>query len=52
MSKFAMLSMRGRLWRTAPSSLDATITLGRKPGVEVHELELVSVPDAMSVPTF
>ncbi|MGB7844844.1 MAG: hypothetical protein WBL63_04455 [Candidatus Acidiferrum sp.] len=45
-------SNQGRLWRMAPSSVDATITMGQKPGVEVQEQGLVSVPDAISVPPF
>ncbi len=46
------LSSQGKVWRMAPSSVDATITLGQKPGVEVQEQDLVSVPDAMAVPPF
>ena len=46
------LSSQGKVWRMAPSSVDATITVGQKPGVEVREQELTSVPDAMSVPPF
>jgi len=48
----AKLSNQGHLWRMAPSSVDATITVGQKPGVEVEEQELTSVPDTMSVPPF
>ena len=36
----------------APSSIDATIIVGQKPGVEVQQQELTSVPDAMTVPPF
>jgi alpha-N-arabinofuranosidase len=36
----------------APSSVDATITVGQKPEVEVDEKDLTSVPDAMTVPPF
>jgi len=36
----------------APSSVEATIVLGQKPGVEVQEQELKSMPDAMAVPPF
>jgi hypothetical protein len=36
----------------APASVDATITVGQKPEVEVQEQGLESVPDAMSVPPF
>src|SRR6201999_3161510 len=33
----ARLSGRGRLWRMAPTRVDATVTVGQKPGVEVEE---------------
>ena len=46
------LASQGHLWRMAPSSVDATITVGQKPGVAVQEQELTSVPDAMAVPPF
>lgn len=46
------LASQGHLWRMAPSSVDATITGGQKPGVAVQEQELTSVPDAMAVPPF
>jgi hypothetical protein len=36
----------------APSSVDATITVGQKPGVEVQEQELTSMPNASAVPPF
>jgi len=36
----------------APSSVDATITVGQKPEVEVEEQGLTFVPDALSVPPF
>ncbi|MGB9486062.1 MAG: alpha-N-arabinofuranosidase [Terriglobia bacterium] len=48
----ATLSNQGYLWRMAPASVNATITVGQKPGVEVEEQELTSVPDTMSVPPF
>ncbi len=44
------LAGQGKVWRMAPSSVDATITVGQKPGVEVQEQDLTSVPDAMAVP--
>jgi alpha-N-arabinofuranosidase len=50
--KGAKLSSKGHLWRMAPGSVDATITVGQKPGVEVEHKELVSVPDMASVPPF
>ena len=46
------LSNPGHLWRMAPSSVDASITLGQKPGVEVQEQTLTSLPDTMPVPPF
>jgi alpha-L-arabinofuranosidase len=46
------LSSQGHVWRMAPSSVDATITVGQKPGVEVQEQELTSQPDTMAVPPF
>jgi alpha-L-arabinofuranosidase len=48
----AMLSSHGNLWRMAPSSVDATITVGQAPGVVVQELGLASMPDTISVPPF
>jgi len=48
----AKLSSLGHLWRMAPSSVDATITVGVKPGVEVQDQGLASVPDTISVPPF
>jgi alpha-N-arabinofuranosidase len=50
--KSAELASQGRLWRMAPSSVDATITVGQKPGVEVEEQPLTAVPKNMSVPPF
>jgi alpha-N-arabinofuranosidase len=38
-------SSRGHLWRVAPATVDATITVGQKPGVEVQEQDTASVPD-------
>ncbi len=46
------LASQGHIWRMAPSSVDATIIVGQKPGVAVEEQKLTSVPDAMSVPPF
>jgi alpha-N-arabinofuranosidase len=43
---------KGHMWRMAPSSLEATNTLGQKPGVEVQEQEQTCVPDDVSVPRF
>jgi len=46
------LSSQGHLWRMAPAAVDAIISVGQKPGVEIQELGTVSVPDAMSIPPF
>jgi alpha-N-arabinofuranosidase len=46
------LASQGHLWRMAPKSVDATITVGQKPGVEVEEQTLGSLPDAMDGPPF
>jgi len=46
------LASQGHVWRMAPSSVEATITVGQKPGVEVQEQELTSMPDTMAVPPF
>ncbi len=48
----AKLSTQGHLWRMAPSSVDATITVSQKPGVEVEEKEVTSLPDMVSIPPF
>lgn len=48
----AKLSSQGHRWRMAPPSVDATNTVGQKPGVEIEEQEQTSVPDMMSVPPF
>ena len=48
----AKLSNQGRLWRMAPSSVNATIMVGQKPGVEVEEKEVTPVPDTVSAPPF
>jgi alpha-L-arabinofuranosidase len=46
------LASHGHLWRMAPSSVDATITVGQKPEVALQEQELTSLPNAMAVPPF
>jgi len=48
----AKLTSQGHLWRMAPSSVDATITVRKKPEVEVEEQGLTSLPETMSVPPF
>jgi alpha-N-arabinofuranosidase len=46
------LASKGHLWQMAPKSVDATITLGQKPGVAVEEKALDSVPETIVVPPF
>jgi alpha-N-arabinofuranosidase len=48
----AKLSPQGYLWRMAPASVDATITVGQKPGIEVEEMEVTSLQDTVSVRPF
>ena len=48
----ARLAGQGHVWGMAPPSVDATIIVGQKPGVEVQQQELMSVPDAMTVSPF
>ena len=46
------LASQGKLWRMAPSKVDAVVTLGKKPEVQVEEEGLSSVPETMDVPPF
>jgi len=48
----AKLANQGRLWRMAPSSVNATVTVGQHPGVEVEEKQITAVTDTMLVPPF
>jgi alpha-N-arabinofuranosidase len=48
----ADLAGRGTLWRMAPPDLDATIVVGKKPGVEVEEHVLDAVPTSLTLPPF
>jgi alpha-N-arabinofuranosidase len=48
----AKLAGGGRLWQLAPQSVDAKITVGQKPGVEVREQTLGAAPGAIVVPPF
>jgi alpha-N-arabinofuranosidase len=43
---------KARLWRMAPSSLDATIVAGQAPGVQVEEHGLEAVPESAAIPRF
>jgi alpha-N-arabinofuranosidase len=46
------LANEGHLWRMAPASVDAAITVGEKSDVEVQDQGLASVPETISVPPF
>jgi len=46
------LAAQGRLWRMAPATVDAAIAAGQRPGVEVEEQNIASVPESMAVPPF
>jgi hypothetical protein len=48
----AELSGQGRLSRMTPSSLDATIVMGQKPGVEIEEQALEAPPHSVAIPPF
>jgi alpha-N-arabinofuranosidase len=48
----ADLAGRGTRWRLAPSRLDATVTPGRKPEVEVEEQAVAGVPASERYPPF
>jgi alpha-N-arabinofuranosidase len=48
----AKLASQGQLWQMAPESLDATITVGQKPGVQVVEQTLGPAPETIAVPPF
>ena len=47
--KGVSLSGKGRLWRMAPDSLDASIVIGQKSEVEVERQELDSIPASLVV---
>jgi alpha-N-arabinofuranosidase len=46
------LANQGHLWRMAPSSVDASITVGKKAEVEVQEQAITSLPNTVTVPPF
>ncbi|ACB76488.1 alpha-N-arabinofuranosidase [Opitutus terrae] len=48
----AQLAGTGKLWRMAPSDINATILVGEKPGVVVEEQTLNTVPDTVELPPF
>jgi alpha-N-arabinofuranosidase len=43
------LTGKGRLWRMAPSDINATIVVGQKPGVEVEEQPLGEAPGSATI---
>jgi alpha-N-arabinofuranosidase len=46
------LASSGKLWRMAPESIDATVTVGKKPEVQIEEQTLGALPDTMAVRPF
>jgi len=46
------LAAKGTLWQMAPSSVDAVVAVGVKPGVAVEEHALGAVPDTIETPPF
>ncbi|HYL98419.1 MAG TPA: alpha-N-arabinofuranosidase [Blastocatellia bacterium] len=45
----AVLAGSGKLWRMAPSDINATIIVGQKPGVQVEEQSLEAVSSTLTV---
>jgi alpha-L-arabinofuranosidase len=43
------LAGKGRLWRMAPSDINATIVIGQKPQVEIEELPVDAVPNSATI---
>jgi alpha-N-arabinofuranosidase len=41
-----------RLWRMAPASVDATVVVGQKPGVELEEVNVGTLPATLTIPPF
>ncbi len=39
-----------RLWRLAPSSIDAAIVVGQRPGVQVDEMSIGTLPPTLTIP--
>jgi len=48
----AKLANVGRLWRMAPTSIDATVQIGKKPEVQVEEQTLGVLPGTITVRPF
>jgi alpha-N-arabinofuranosidase len=51
-AKGVNLASAGHLWQMAPSSVDAVVAVGKKPGVSVEEHALGAIPDTIEVPPF
>ena len=50
--KGAKVAGNGSLWQMAPSSVDAVVTVGKKPEVAVEEHKLGALPGTIEVPPF
>ncbi len=48
----AKLADKGKLWRMAPNSIDATVQVGKKPEVQVEEQTLGALPGTITVRPF
>ncbi len=46
------LASSGKLWRMAPESIEATVTVGKKPEVQIEEQTLGALPDTLTVRPF
>jgi alpha-L-arabinofuranosidase len=46
------LANAGKLWRMAPDSIDATVSVGKKPDVRLEEQTLGPLPDTIVVRPF
>ncbi len=48
----AKLAGAGKLWRMAPDSIDATVSVDKKPEVQVEEQSLGALPETITVRPF
>ena len=48
----AKLTSAGKLWRMAPSTIDATVQVDKKPEVQLEEQSLGALPDTITVRPF
>ncbi len=48
----AKLASAGKLWRMAPSTIDATVQVDKKPEVQLEEQSLGALPDTITVRPF